>query len=295
MQQIYLSDSGPKVSAAIYSFYRWHADSKEDARTSMEQTVDLCLGLGINTFDLADYYYNHLCEELFGELIAKKRYKREDLILFSKCGVRYPHPSQPEVRIRYIDTSARHIKRSIDESLRKLHTDYIDIFLLDHLDAISNLEETALALEQSLRAGKIRNIGVANFSVFQHQLLSSYLQSPVVTHHLELNLLHTAPLRSGQLDYIKQKYMRPIASAPVAGGRIAFGNDEISVKLRNKLQSLAPKYNKDIESLAVAWLIKLGALPLIGTKEERRIRNIAAAFDIDLDHQDWYDLLQAAD
>ncbi len=219
----------------------------------------------------------------------------EDLILFSKCGVRYPHPSQPEVRIRYIDTSAKHIKRSIDESLRKLHTDYIDIFLLDHLDAISNLEETALALEQSLRAGKIRNIGVANFSVFQHQLLSSYLQSPVVTHHLELNLLHTAPLRSGQLDYIKQKYMRPIASAPVAGGRIAFGNDEISVKLRNKLQSLAPKYNKDIESLAVAWLIKLGALPLIGTKEERRIRNIAAAFDIDLDHQDWYDLLQAAD
>jgi predicted oxidoreductase len=295
MQKIYLSDSGPKVSAAIYSFYRWDGDSNDSARASMESTVDLCLSLGINTFDLADYYYNYQCEDLFGELIAKKKYKRDDLVLFSKCGVRYPHSSNTDVRIRYIDTSAKYIRQMIEQSLRKLHTDYIDIFLLDHLDAISNLEETAIALEQALRAGKIRNIGVANFSVFQHQLLSSYLQSPVVTHHLELNLLNTAPLKNGQMDYIKQKYMRPIASAPVAGGKIAYGNDEISVKLRNKLKSLSPKYNKDIESIAVAWLIKLGALPLIGTKEERRIRNIVDAFDIELDHQDWYDLLQAAD
>jgi len=295
MQQIYLSDSGPKVSAAIYSFYRWEGDSKEDARALVEQTVDLCLSLGINTFDLAPYYYNHLSEELFGDLISKKKYKREELVLFSKCGVRFPHSSEPTVRVKHIDTSAKYIQESIEQSLRKLHTDYLDIFLLDHLDPISNLEETALTLERALRSGKVRNIGVANFSVFQHQLLSSYLQSPVVTHHLELNLLNTAPLRSGQLDYIKQKYMRPIASAPVAGGRIADGNDAISVKLRNKLQSLAPKYNKDIESLAVAWLIKLGALPLIGTREERRIRNIVAAFDFELDHQDWYDLLEAAD
>jgi predicted oxidoreductase len=295
MQQIYLSDSGPKVSAAVYSFYRWEGDTKDVARDSMESTIDLCLSLGINTFDLADYYYNHVCEDLFGEIIAKKKYKREDLVLFTKCGVRLPHPSQPDVKIRYIDTSAKHIKQSIDKSLKKLNTDYIDIFLLDHLDSISNLEETAHALEQALKSGKIRHIGVANFSVFQHQLLSSYLQSAVVTHHLELNLLNTSAIKNGQLDYIKQRYIRALAAAPLAGGKIAYGNDEISVKLRNKLQALAPKYNKDIESIAVAWLIKLGALPLIGTKEERRIRNVVAAFDIQLEHQDWYDLLQAAD
>ncbi len=295
MQKIYLSDSGPKVSAAVYSFYRWVGDSKDNARDSMERTIDLCLDLGINTFDLADYYYNHLCEDLFGEILGKKKFKREDVVLFTKCGLRFPNPSQPEVRIRYIDTSAKHIRKSIEESLRKLRTDYIDIFLLDHLDSISNLEETAIALEQALRSGQIRNIGVANFSVFQHQLLSSYLQSAVVTHHLELNLLNTSALKNGQMDYIKQRYMRPLASAPLAGGKIAYANDEIAVKLRNKLHSLTPKYNKDIESIAVAWLIKLGALPLIGTKEEQRIRNIAAAFDIELDHQDWYDLLQAAD
>src|SRR5688572_929109 len=214
MQKVYLSDSGPKVSAAIYSFYRW--DDERDNGSSMERIINLCLELGINTFDHADTYGHYSCEESFGKIIQQKSFKREDLILFTKCGLRIPHASQPGVRTKHIDTSATHIKHSIDQSLKKLKTDYIDIFLLDHLDAISNLEETALALEQALKSGKIRNIGVANFSVFQHQLLTAYLMSSVVTHHLELNLLNTSALENGQMDYIKQKYMRPIASAPVA-------------------------------------------------------------------------------
>lgn len=292
MKKVYLSDSGPKVSEAIYSFYRWDGDASKNS-LEMEKIVQQCLELGINTFDHADYYGNYSCEELFGKLIKEKRFKRDDLVLFTKCGLRVPHSSQPDIRTHHVDTSAARIRKSIEESLRKLNTDYIDIFLLDHLDPISSIEETALALEQSLKAGKIRNIGVANFSVFQHRLLSAHLHSAVVTHHLELNLLNTAPLDNGQMDYIKQKYMRPLASAPVAAGRIASGSDPVAVRLREKLKTYAAKYDKDLESIAVAWLIKLGALPLIGTKEEQRIRNIVNAFDIELDHQDWYDIYQA--
>ncbi|MBL0740636.1 aldo/keto reductase [Chryseolinea lacunae] len=292
MKKVYLSDSGPKVSEAIYSFYRWDGDTSANS-AEMEKVVHLCLELGINTFDHADYYSDYSCEEQFGKLIKEKRFKREDLVLFTKCGLRVPHPSQPDIRIRHVDTSAARIRKSIDQSLSKLNTDYIDIFLLDHLDPISSLEETALALEQALKAGKIRNIGVANFSVFQHQLLSAHLQSNVVTHHLELNLLNTPALDNGQMDYIKQKYMRPLASAPVAAGRIASGSDPVAVRVRETLKTYATKYGKDLESIAVAWLIKLGALPLIGTKEEQRIRNIVDAFDIELDHQDWYDIYQA--
>ncbi len=88
--------------------------------------------------------------------------------------------------------------------------------------------------------------------------------------------------------------MRPLASAPLAAGRIAHGEDNIAVKVRNKLEELGLKYNADIESIAVAWLIKLGALPLIGTLNEQRIRNIVKAFDIDLDKQDWYELYNAS-
>ncbi|QEK52892.1 aldo/keto reductase [Pedobacter aquae] len=293
MEKVYLSDAGPKVSPAIYGFYRWNNDA-ENTAANMEKIVNLCLELGINSFDHADVYGNYQCEELFGEVMRKKSFKREDIVLFTKCGIRLPHASQPDVRIKHFDTSGKHIIQSVENSLKKLNTDYIDIFLLDHLDPISNLEETASTLLKLKLSGKVKNIGITNFSVFQHQLLASYLNTPIVTNHIELNLLNTAALDSGQIDYIKQRYMRPLASAPLADGRIATGTDILAVNVREKLQEIANKYEVDIESMAVAWLIKLGALPLIGTRNEQRIRNIVNAFSIDLDSQDWHELYAAS-
>src|SRR5450432_1095048 len=293
MQKIYLSDSGPKVSPAIYGFYRWTTEAP-DTQASMEKIVNLCLELGINTFDHADIYGSYQCEEIFGRLISAKSFKREDIVLFTKCGLRLPNANQPGVRVKHYDTSREHILASVDNSLRKLKTDYIDIFLLDHLDPLSSLEETALTLAQLKDSGKVKNIGVTNFSVFQHQLLASYLRVPIVTNHIELNLLNTSALDNGQVDYIKQRYMRPLASAPLAGGRIATGTDGDAIRVRRKLVDIAKKYDADIESIAVAWLVKFGALPLIGTTSEQRIRNIENAFSIELDRQDWYELYAAS-
>jgi predicted oxidoreductase len=291
MEKVYLSDSGPKVSPAIYGFYRWD-NQKDGSINEMERIVNVCLELGINTFDHADIYGNYQCEKLFGQLLANKSFKREDIIVFTKCGLRVPNVSQPDIRLNHFDISGEHITKSVDQSLKNLKTDYIDIFLLNHFDPIADLEETASTLKRLKDAGKIKNIGVSNFSVFQHQLLASYLGMPIVTNHIELNLLNTNALDNGQIDYIKQRYMRPLASAPLAEGRIANGNDSQAVKLREKLEVITKKYDSDIESIAAAWIIKLGALPLIGTQNEGRIRNIVKAFDIDLDKQDWYDLYQ---
>jgi len=289
MEKIYLSDSGPKVSPAVYGFWRWE-DTSASGPATMEKIVNLCLELGINTFDHADAYGGYQCEEMFGEVIKQRSFKREDIVLFTKCGVNLPHANRPDIKVKHYDTSSEHIVKSVDNSLKKLRTDYIDIFLLDHLDPLSDLEETARTLGRLRTSGKIRNIGVANFSVFQHQLLASYLRVPIVTNHIELNLLNTTALDNGQLDYIKQRYMRPLASAPLAGGRIENGTDKLAVSIHFKLEKLSKKYNAHIESIAVAWLIKLGALPLIGTVSEQRIRNIVNSFSIDLDKQDWYDL-----
>jgi len=292
MEKIYLSDSGPKVSPAVYGFYRWNEEDLSQYK--MERIIDLCLGLGINTFDHADIYGGYQCEEMFGEIIKSKRIKREEIVLFTKCGINLPHPSRPEIRIKYYDTSKQHILKSVDNSLRNLRTDYIDIFLLNQLDPLSNLEETAIALHKLRESGKVKNIGVVNFSVFQHQLLSSYLRIPIVTNHIELNLLNTSAFDNGQIDYIKQKYMRPLATAPLAEGQIANSIDKRPLLIRRKLEDLAPKYNAHIESIAVAWIVKLGALPLIGTTDEQRIKNISLAFDLDLDRQDWYELYEAS-
>ncbi|HEX6193860.1 MAG TPA: aldo/keto reductase [Chitinophagaceae bacterium] len=293
MEKIYLSDSGPKVSPAIYGFWRWE-ETGTTGVASMERIVNHCLELGINTFDHADVYGGYQCEELFGEVIKHRSFRREDIVLFTKCGVNIPHPNKPGIKVQHLDTSAAHITASVENSLQKLRTDYIDIFLLDQLDPLSDLEETALTLERLRGSGKIRNIGVANFSVFQHQLLASYLKVPIVTNHIELNLLNTTALDNGQIDYTKQRYMRPIAAAPLAGGRIENGTDETAVRVHYKLGQLGKTYNANIESVAVAWLIKLGALPLIGTTSEQRIRNIVDAFKIDMDRQDWYDLYDAS-
>jgi predicted oxidoreductase len=293
MEKIYLSDAGPKVSPAVYGFWRWSTEVDNTAAT-MEKIVNLCLELGINTFDHADVYGSWKSEEVFGKVLAQKSFKREDIVLFTKCGLNIPNPGNPDIRIVHYNTSKEHILQSVDNSLRKLKTDYIDIFLLDHLDPIANLEETALALEQLKTSGKIKNIGVANFTVFQHQLLASYLRTPIVTNHIELNLLNTAALDNGQLDYIKQKYMRPLVSAPLAGGRIETGTDKLAIRLNQKLQDIGKKYNANAESTAVAWLLKLGALPIIGTTNEKRIRNIVNAFSIDLERQDWYELYAAS-
>ncbi len=289
MEKIYLSDAGPKVSPAVYGFYRWNEKDVNEAK--MEGIINLCLELGINTFDHGDTYGGYGCEEMFGHVFKKKKtVRREDVVLFTKCGIVVPHPSLPGVRVKYYDTSKEHIIKSIENSLRRLRTDYIDVFLLNQLDPLSNLEETALALERLKDSGKIKYVGVVNFSVFQHQLLSSYLHIPVVTNHIELNLLNTSAFDNGQVDYIKQKYMRPLAMAPLAQGKIANSHEKIPLRLRGKLEEFAAKYDVHFESIAIAWLVKLGALPLIGTIEEQRIRNIAAAFTIDLGRQDWYEL-----
>src|ERR1051326_2041626 len=92
MEKIYLSDSGPKVSPAVYGFYRWNEGDLSQYK--MEGIIDLCLQLGINTFDHADIYGGYRCEEMFGEIIKSKGIKREDIVLFTKCGINLPHRSE---------------------------------------------------------------------------------------------------------------------------------------------------------------------------------------------------------
>ena len=288
MEKIYLSDSGPKVSPAVYGFYRWSGSYVNEEK--MERMMNLCLELDINTFDHGDTYGDYTCEEIFGNVFKRSGIKRESIVLFTKCGINVPHEKRPDYRVKHYDTSKEHITNSLENSLRNLRTDYIDVFLLNQLDPLSNLEETALTLEKLKDSGKIKNVGVVNFSVFQHQLLSSYLRIPIVTNHIELNLLNTSAFDNGQVDYIKQKYMRPLATSPLAEGKITNSNEKIPLRIRGKLEEFAGKYNSHFESVAIAWLVKLGALPLIGTTDEQRIKNIAEAFKINLDRQDWYEL-----
>ena len=287
MKKVSLSDSGPKVSEAIYGFWRW-TDEGAVTTSQIEKTVNLCLDLGINTFDHADVYGDNTIETHFGRIIANKSVKRDDIVLFSKCGIRM----SDDKYLTYYDNSREHIINSINGSLKRLKTDYLDIFLLHQSDLLADPEETAMALAEIVTSGKAKHIGVANFTVFQHQLLASYLRIPIVTNHIELNLMNTTAIEDGRIDFIKQSFSKPLAWAPLAGGKILNGTDEKAVRLRAKLEEVGKKYDANIEQTAVAWLMKLGTLPIIGSLSEARIRNGASASDIKLSREDWYDIYQ---
>lgn len=288
MEKIYISDSGPEVSAAIYSFWRWNTSSLIN-QAKVADIVNFSLELGINTFDHSDQYGNGKIEELFGKAIQSKSFKREDIVISTKSGI----VKDGKGKLISYDLSAKHIKESVNSSLKKLKTDYIDIFLLEHPDFLFDVEETASILSELLLSGKIRFIGVSNFNVSQHRLLAAHLSHPIITNHIELNLLQTQALNDGRLDFIKEQYSKPLAFSPLADGKILNGKDKKALKVRKILQAIGKKHNANVEQIAVAWLYKLGALPIIGSPDKKRIKNAASAYSIQLSREEWYQLYNA--
>lgn len=287
MEKVYISESGPEVSAAIYSFWRWNSASLLSAK-KVEDIINYNLQLGVNTFDHSDQYGNGKIEELFGTAIKNRSFKREDIVISTKAGIRSVG------REKIYDLSPEHLIRSVDDSLKRLKTDYIDIFLLEHFDPLIQAEETASALTKLVINGKIKFIGVSNFNVFQHRLLASRLTQPIITNHIELSVLNNSAIDDGRLDFIKEQYSKPIAWAPLAGGKILNGKDARSVKVRRALSEISKAHGVNVEQTAVAWLYKLGALPLIGSTEKSRILNAASAYNIKLSSEEWYKIYNAS-
>lgn len=294
MEKIRLGENGPEVSPVIYSFWRALEDPDGISYRTVQAKLHACLDLGITTFDHADVYGNYQIEELFGKAIKESHIKREDIIISTKCGINNVDASRPEYRTRHYDSSPDHIFKSVERSLKNLGTDYVDILLLHHPDPLMDADETASALTTLVKKGLVKHVGVANFTVHQHQLLQSRLSLPIITNHLELNLLNIKPITDGTLDFIKQQYSRALAWAPLAGGRLLDRHDESTYNIRAALKKVAVAYQINEEQLAIAWLLKLGALPIVGTNDLVRIKNATSAVNIELDKQDWYEIYFAA-
>jgi len=294
MEKIKLSDNGPLVSAIIYSFWRWLENPEGVTYQSIEKKINSCIELGINTFDHADIYGDYKIEDLFGKALKQKSFKREDIVLSTKCGINLVSEARPQNRLRHYDCSREHIFKSVKKSLSSLQTDYIDIFLLHHPDPLTDVNETAEALTDLVKQGLVKFVGVANYTASQYQLLQSRLKIPIVTNHIQLNLLNTKAITDGTIDFLKQQSSRPLAWSPLAGGHLLDQNHEASFNIRSTLKRIAAKYHINEEQLAITWLLKLGALPIVGTNNYDRIKNASSAVKIKIDRQDWYEIYFAA-
>jgi len=269
MKKVLLSDSGPETSEAIYSFWRWN--NNEDLNLAKIQDVlEYVISLGINALDVSSIYGNGKIQELLGD---------------------NKHP-QLDGNYQYEPLTEKSILKQVDTLLSSLKTDYIDVLLIEDFDPLMNVDVVASVLTSLQLRGKIKHVGVSNFNVQQHKLFASRLSEEVVTNHFELNLLQTKALEDGRLDFIKEQYSKPMAFGPLADGRILQGQDAKAIAIRKVLSSLTEKYQSNIEQIAVAWIHKLGALPIIGSLSKERIHNAATAGDIQLSYQDWHQVYE---
>lgn len=288
MKKVLLSDSGPETSEAIYSFWRWN--NNEDLNLAKIQDVlEYVISLGINALDVSSVYGNGKIQELLGDALANLTVKREELVLFSKISNKQP---QLDGTYLYEPLTEKSILKQVDNLLSSLKTDYIDVLLIEDFDPLMNVDVVASVLTSLQLRGKIKHVGVSNFNVQQHKLFASRLSEEVVTNHFELNLLQTKALEDGRLDFIKEQYSKPMAFGPLADGRILQGQDAKAIAIRKVLSSLTEKYQSNIEQIAVAWIHKLGALPIIGSLSKERIHNAATAGDIQLSYQDWHQVYE---
>ena len=261
---------------------------------------------GVNTFDLADIYGKGDCERIFGVAVKDIGLERKDYILQTKCGIRDTGKG------KWFDFSKEHILKSVDNSLKRLKTEYIDVFLLHRPDTLVEPLEVAEAIELLKASGKVRALGVSNFSAAQIHTMQRAGLRPIVN-QVQFALGHTALVdagfyvnmtadeavtRSGDtLEYCRAENIALQAWSPLQYGffeGIFIGNEKYP-KLNAELNILAEKYGVTPSTIAFAWVLRHPAFSqaVTGTTNPLRMQEACAAADIELTREEWYNLYMA--
>lgn len=301
MKQILLGASGMTAPAVIVGCMRLG----DLDRQALGRFLHTAVENGAYFFDHADIYGGGVCEERFGAALRNERsIRREDLILQSKCGIRQG----------LYDSSTHHILHAVDESLRRLQTDYLDVLLIHRPDALAEPEEVAAAFDELEQKGKVRCFGVSNHKPMQIELLKRVVRQPLIINQLQFSIpvsnmianglevnMDTpgSPDRDGSvLDYSRLNDMTIQAWSPFQtpnwGG--CFLGDGRYEKLNRELDALAAQYGVSPMTIAAAWILRHPArMQLIsGTTREARLKAIIQACDLTLAREEWYRLYLAA-
>lgn len=291
MNKIILENTDLETSRLIYGCMRIAGDNSTEDKNKGKKAIRAALEAGYNHFDHADIYGGGHCESLFGELLKESPSLRNELIITSKAGIRH----EPQ---RY-DFSHDYLVNSVDNSLKRLNSDYLDLFLLHRPDYLFNAKQVAETFNQLRASGKVKHFGVSNFSPSQVSLLQSALDEPLVINQIEINIHNISSLLDGTLDQCQQLGITPVAWCPLGGVVYpAWGNtftpkDEQRISAEFARQ--ADKYHCQAWHIMLAWLLKHPAniCPIIGSTTPERIHEAKQALAIDYSHEDWYHLLEA--
>ena len=286
-----LSADGPSLSAIVAGVWRmasWQLDLAARTRWIEERVA-----LGVTSFDHADIYGEYAVESLFGEALATVPGLRDRIQLVSKCGIKPVSARRPAHAINSYDSSRAHVVASVEESLRALRTDRLDLLLIHRPDYLMDPDALAATFHELRAAGKVLHFGVSNHSPSQLALL--HRRVPLSTNQIELSPLHLEPLDDGTLDQCVDLAIRPMIWSPLAGGRLLQGGDERSRRVQVVLEEMARPRGVSAATVAYAWLLRHPSrpVPIAGSRRLEALHEAVAALDIALTHEEWYRVWEA--
>lgn len=300
---------GSAISASRMAYGCWRilgmtdrGEVSAEKETAARASIEAALEAGFTLFDHADIYSDGHAEEVFGRVLESAPDLRGRIVIATKCGIRRA-TTQPVASYRY-DSSREHILRSCEESLRRLKTDFIDIYQIHRPDYLAEPEEIAAAFSQLRGQGKVREFGLSNAGPAHVALLQKSLGAKLVVNQVEISLMALERFRDGTLEQCMAEGITPMAWSPLAGGRLMFqGAIEMSdpqrvskQRLKDGVDHIARELGISRTAVALAWLLRhpAGIMPIIGTANPVHIAEAAKAADIDLSREDWYRLMEAA-
>jgi predicted oxidoreductase len=280
------------LSRLVYGMWRL-GDDADTSPAHVQAKVEACLAQGITTMDQADIYGGYTAEGLLGAALRAAPGLRDRIEIVTKCDIVAPVGRHAAARVKYYDTSAAHITASVETSLREMATDRIDLLLIHRPDPLMDADETGAALDALVASGKVRAVGVSNFRPWDFRLLQSRMAAPLVTNQIELNLLAREAFVNGDLAFLQENRIAPMAWSPLAGGHLLAESRE---GLRLRLAELGAAAGADWSAAAIAWLLHHPAriLPVLGTNTLSRIAGISDALRVPMDRQTWFELYTLA-
>ena len=291
MEKLQLNDN-LSLSRLIYGMWRL-GDDENTSPAHVQAKIEACLAQGITTMDQADIYGGYEAEELLGNALKQAPSLRDKIEIVTKCDIIAPAGRHSGARVKYYDTSAAHITQSVEDSLRLMAIEHIDLLLVHRPDPMMDHHETGRALDGLVASGKVGSIGVSNFKSHDWTLLQSAMSETLSTNQIEISVLANQAFINGDIAYLQERNVAPMAWSPLAGGALFETQNQA---LLAKLTDIGQQAGVNAASVAVAWLLAHPAriMPVLGTNNIERIAKISQCLDITIDRQTWFEIYEAA-
>jgi aryl-alcohol dehydrogenase-like predicted oxidoreductase len=301
-----LGNTTIEIGAIAFGCWRFAGTDVATARARIETALDV----GITLIDTADVYgLDNDCpwgsaEALLGEVLAEAPELRDRMVLATKGGIHLgpDHQGRAHLGIPY-ESSGEWISHACEASLRRLNTDVIDLYQIHRPDLLAHPADVAATLTSLVESGKVKHIGVSNYSASQLNALIAHLEIPLVSVQPEFSIAQYSPIDDGVLDIAMTHNLTPLAWSPLAGGRLIDsasrgGNvdDPQMDAIHQAMDDIARTHNTDRNGVALSFVLShpSGAIPIIGTGNLDRIKASAAAAEVKLSKGECYRLLAAA-